>query len=228
MTPRFRQLADNLWELEGPVKAPGLKLQHRMSVIRLASGGLWIHSPVEFDERIAGELAQMGHVAYLVAPNRYHDMHWAGWFQRFPEAAFYCVPGLREEHPQLPFQNVLEETTRRSWEAEVPKLLIRGMPKMNEFVFVHSASRTLLVADLVFNLDPAEQNAFGKLFLRLNGVYGRMGYSRIFRRFIKDRDAFRESITALLALDFDRVLPGHGRVVETGGKEILREAFAWV
>lgn len=228
MQSLFRPIANDLWELERPLKVPGLKIDHRMTVVRLNSGELWVHSPVEFDERIASALSELGQVCYFVAPSRFHDMHWPGWFERYPETAFYCVPGLRDEHPELPFQNVLSPSARRSWETELPKLFVGGMPKVNEFVFVHSASRTLLVADLVFNLRSEQQNAFGRLFLKLNGISGRMGCSRIFRRFIKDHATFRASIWQLLALDFDRVVPGHGDIVESGGKDIMQRAFEWV
>src|SRR5262245_46907390 len=113
-------------------------------------------------------------------------------------ATFYCAPGVKEEHPNLPFQRVLSGSERESWEAELPKLLIGGMPKLNEFVFLHVASRTLIVADLLFNFDVNQQHLLGKLFLKLNGLYGRAGCSRIFRRFVKDRAAFRASIAELL------------------------------
>jgi hypothetical protein len=107
-------------------------------------------------------------------------------------------PGVKEEHPDLPFQRVLSVAAREPWEGELPKLFIAGMPKLNEFVFLHAASRTLIVADLVFNFDVSQQHVLGKLFLKLNGIYGRVGCSRIFRRFIKDRPAFEASIQELL------------------------------
>jgi hypothetical protein len=112
------------------------------------------------------------------------------------------------------------------WETELPKLLIRGMPKLNEFVFLHRPSRTLIVADLVFNFNVSQQHLLGKLFLKLNGIYDRVGCSRVFRRSIKDRQAFSSSITELLQLDFDRLVLGHGAILEKEAKQTLRRAFA--
>ena len=198
----FHQIDTNLWELERPVKVPGLRMNHRMTVVKLSSGMLWIHSPVGFEDSIAQRLAALGPVAHFVAPNRYHDLHWPEWFARYPEATFYCAPGVREDHPNLPFQHVLSPTGSHAWETELPKLLIDGMPKLNEFVFLHAASRTLLVADLVFNLDVDQQHVLGKFFLKLNGIYGRAGCSRIFRRLIKDHLAFRIVHRRTAALQF--------------------------
>lgn len=224
----FRRLADDVWEVERPLKAPGLRLNHRMTVIRLASGELWVHSPVAFDATLALGLAALGKVRHFVAPNRYHDLYWPEWFKHFPDAAFYCVPGAREDHPELPFENVLSPHARRSWETALPKLLIAGIPRLNEFVFLHRASGTLLVADLVFNIDPVEQNHLGWLFLKMNAAYGRVACSRLFRRLIVDRKAFVESMAELMQWDFDRLVVGHGAVVETGGKQALREAMDWI
>jgi hypothetical protein len=217
----LNQVHDNLWELEGPLKAAGLRVGHRMTVARLESGELWVHSPVGFEEPIARALIAIGSPAHFVAPSTYHDLHWPEWFRRFQQALFYCAPGVKEQHPELPFQRTLSTTTAEAWESELPKFLVRGMPRLNEFVFLHRPSRTLIVADLVFNFDGPRQNLLGKLFLRLNGIYGRVGCSRIFRRLIKDRDDFNNSVAEILELDFDRLILGHGAIVETGAKETL-------
>ena len=221
-------LAENLWELERPLKAPGLRIGHRMTVVRLRDGGLWVHSPVECDDAVRGELARLGPVRHLIAPSRFHDLYWKEWFEHYPEATFYCAPGLKEEHPELRFHKVLSPDQRETWEDELPKVFVQGMPRLNEFVFLHRASRTLIVADLVFNLDAAQQNMLGKLFLKLNGIYDRAGCSRIFRSLIKDRAAFRASGEQILQLDFERLIPGHGRIVTAGARDVLRRALAAV
>jgi hypothetical protein len=50
----LNSLAPNLWAIERPLKAPGLRTGHRMTVARLANGDLWVHSPVAFDEPSPG------------------------------------------------------------------------------------------------------------------------------------------------------------------------------
>jgi hypothetical protein len=198
-----------------------------MTVARLPCGELWVHSPVEFSEPLARALESIGPPAHFVAPSLYHDMYWPEWFARYPQATFYCAPGFKEAHPELPFNWVLSRGTREVWERHIPKLFIGGMPGINEFVFLHRASRTLIVADLVFNLDAAEQHLLGRLFLKLNGIYRRVGCSRIFRRFIKDRSAFRDSIDRVLSWDFDRIVVGHGGIVRCNAQQLLADAMVW-
>ena len=66
------------------------------------------------------------------------------------------------------------------------------------------------------------------LILRMAGTYGRVGTSRLFRMFIKDRPAFRASLDRVLQWDFDRVVVGHGDVVERGGKRALEQAWSFL
>ena len=86
-------------------------------------------------------------------------------------------------------------------------------------------TRTLIVADLVFNFS-TDETAWNHFFHRyIMGIKRYPGMSRIFRFCIKDRSAFRTSMTAVLAADFDRIIVGHGRVIERDGKALLRRAL---
>ena len=206
---------------KAPLEMPGLRMTHRMTVLRLQSGGLLIHSPVQYTRPLRDAILALGSPKWFVAPSLYHDMSWLEWFGAFPQACFVTVPGMREEHPELPFAEVLTEHSN-FWDGELVPIPVRGMPKINEFVFLHPASRSLILADLVFNLDTDAQNALGRLFLRLNGLYRKPGISRIFRAFIKDKTAFRDSIQQILAHDFDLMIIGHGP--NLGGHPVFEQA----
>ncbi len=91
---------------------------------------------------------------------------------------------------------------------------------------VHLPSRTLIIADLVFNFRPDERG-WDRVFHRYIAGFKRYpGMSRIFRLCIKDRAAFLASIARLMEQDFDRIIVGHGKVIECNGKELLRRALA--
>jgi len=95
------------------------------------------------------------------------------------------------------------------------------MPKVNEVVFLHAASRTLLVSDLCFDFD-TRYPLGTRLLFRLFGAYPGPRNSMFFRMMIRDRQAFRGSFDRLLEWDFDRVVMSHGAILESGGKETLR------
>lgn len=221
----LERVADHLWEVNEPLKVPGLRLEHRMTVIKLSSGELVVHSPVRFSKALRDSLLELGSPAWFIAPSRFHDMYWGEWFQAFPKARFAAVPGMAKDHPDLPFTDTITGESD-FWGNELVALPISGMPRLNEHLFLHGPSRSLILADLVFNVDADAQNLAGKLILRLNSIYRRPGTSRIFRAFVKDKTALRESLERLFALEFDRTIVGHGKNI--GGRSelerILREA----
>lgn len=221
----MNRVAENLWEVERPLKVPLVRINHRMSVARLRNGELWVHSPVEYGPNLAAALAELGAVKHLVAPSRLHDLYWPSWFAAYPNATFYCSPGMKEDHPDWPFTRVLAADVQESWEQELLKHLVPGMPRVNEFVFFHVASSTLIVADLLFNLSAADQNLFGKIFLKLYGIHNRVSVSRLFRSLTKDRRAFRACMDDLMRHDFRRIIPGHGGVIESDGVRIFEQAI---
>ena len=44
----------------------------------------------------------------------------------------------------------------------------------------------------------------------------------------RDRAAAREQVDRMLAWDIDRIVLAHGGIIETGGQEVLRRAYAWL
>ena len=220
-------LAPNLWELNAPLSVVGMALGHRMTVARLPDGGLWVHSPVAHSPALAAELAQLGPVAHIVAPNAIHDTYLEGWFAAFPSTRFHGARGFAKFRPDLKFTDTLGDTPDAAWAATFDQHMIRGMPRLNEVAFLHRASRTLILTDLAFNLGP-EMPLLSRVLLRVNGCYCKFGPSRLLKTTIKDRAALRRSLDHLLAWDFDRVVVSHGRNIETGGKTMLREAFAFL
>lgn len=220
-------VADGLWERHEPLAVLGMQLGHRMTVARLSNGNLWVHSPVAWTPDLARALAAHGPVAHVVAPNRVHDTYLEGWFAAYPQARFHAAPGLPKDRPDLAFTDTLPEQPDPAWAGLIDHFPIEGMPRVNEIACLHRPSRTLIVADLAFNLGP-DMPLLSRTLLRLNGCLDRFGPSRLLRSTIKDRHAFRASLDRLLAADFDRVLVGHGRNLESGGKAALREAFLFL
>lgn len=219
------KVADHLWEVNEPLKTQGLRLDHRMTVVKLSSGELVVHSPVKFSEALRSSLLELGPPTWFIAPSRFHDLYWPEWFQSFPKARFVAVAGLAEEHQNLPFTDVVSEKSN-FWGDELVALPLNGMPRLNEHAFLHRPSRSLILADLVFNLDADAQNVVGRLILRLSSIYRKPGTSRIFRAFINDRTELNESLQRILSYDFDRTVLGHGKNIGGRGEleSILQEA----
>lgn len=225
--PALRPLAQNLWVAERPQRFYGLEVGTRMTVIRLADGSLLLHSPVALDADLRRALDAIGRVRFAVAPNRVHHLYAGGVAEAYPEARLWVGPGLEKKRPDLVFEGVLGDEAPAEWKGQVDQLFFRGRPFENEVVFLHRASRTLILCDLAFNFGPSAAAAT-RLLMRLIRSYGRFGPTKLDPLLIRDRRAARESLERILAWDFDRVVIAHGDVLESGGREAMRESYAWL
>lgn len=219
--------ARDLWEHNAPLVVLGMHLGHRMTVARLPDGSLWVHSPVRYTAAAAAALAELGPVAHVIAPTTVHDTYLEGWFSAYPRARHHGAPGFARSRPDLKFTDTLRDAPNPAWAEILDQHVLRGMPLLNEVVFLHRSSGTLIVADLSFNLGP-DMPLLSRVLLKLNGCYDRFGPSRMLRSTIRDRAAFRSSLQHILAWDFDAVIVGHGDNIRSGGKEMLRDAFAFL
>ena len=202
----------------------------RMSVIRLRDGGLVLHSPVRLTPELRAELDALGPVRGVIAPSRAHHLFAGDYPAGYPDCLLFAAPGLPEKRPDLKFAAELSDEAAPLWRAELEQHVFRGAPFMNEVVFFHPASRTILFTDLVFNLPPAGMGNFAsRVFFRLLGANGRFGPHRMVKYvFLRDRAAARESLERILRWDFERVIMTHGDVLEHGGREAVRAAFAYL
>jgi hypothetical protein len=225
--PLLQPLHPDLWVIRRPLRVAGFELGHRMTVVRLAGGRLLLHSPVELDADLGDEVASLGHVAHVVAPSLMHNLFLDPWLRRFDDALFHAPAGFARRYPAFRQPRELGAEAPLVWREEIDQELVGGMPRVNEVVLRHRGSRTLIVADLLFNL-PRGGTWPQRSWKRINGVEGRPAPSRLFRMMVRDRFALARSIDRILRWDFERLVVGHGEVVEEGGRETLRRAFDWL
>lgn len=205
----------------------GIDLGTRMTVARLRDGSLFLHSPVALDETLRAELDRLGTPRHVVAPNRFHHLFVGDYRDAFPEVRLYAAPGLQEKRADLTFDAVLGDDAPAAWAGQLDQKHFAGFPLMNEVVFCHRASGTMLTADLAFNLGP-ESPLATRIAFRLVGGYGELGPSLVEKLLIQDRMAARRSLDAILAWDFERVVVTHGNVLASGGREALAHGYRWL
>jgi hypothetical protein len=218
-------IAPNLWHMERGFKAAGLPVTSRMTVVRFASGKLWIHSPVRFGEDVRAELARLGEVAWIVAPNRAHHL-FAGHCRRaFPAAALFGAPGLASKRPDLSGMRELGDAVEAEWAQELEQVLFRGIPFVNEVVWFHKASRTLIATDLL-QCWCGELAWNAALYARLTGVRNHLDVPRTVRMVTRDKAAAADSARAVLRWPFTRVITAHNAIVEQDAHAAVARAFS--
>jgi hypothetical protein len=224
-----RNVAPDLWVTERPFKLPYVRVEigTRMTIIRLAKGGLLVHSPVKLDAELRRSIDALGETRAIIAPNKLHHLFVQDYIAAYPKARVYAAPGLPQKRPDLRFDDILSDTPQVEWRGQVEQHLFRGASPLNEVVFFHSATRTLILTDLAFNI-PTETARKSPLFYMLWDV-GHFGPHRFVRlRGIRDWEAARNSVERILRWDFDRIILSHGDVLDEGGREHFAGAFAFL
>ncbi|WP_296945213.1 DUF4336 domain-containing protein [uncultured Massilia sp.] len=219
------QIAPNLWHMQSGMKAAGLSFTSRMTVIRFADGRLWIHSPVRFDETVRAQLAQLGTVAWIVAPNRAHHLYVKHCKRMFPDAAVYGAPGLAAKRPDIAGLRTLGDSVEPEWADELEQAWFHGQPFVNEVLWFHKASGTLVACDILQCWSgPLDWRV--ALYARLTGVRKRFDVPRTVRLVTRDKGAAAASARAVLRWPFTRVIVAHDAIVEHDAHALVARAFA--
>jgi hypothetical protein len=215
----MQQIAENLWALHYPQSILRTQIGRRVTVIRLGSGELVVHSTAPFKSADASGIRALGRPAMLVEATLFHDT-----FAKEGRAAFPDIPYAAPEGFARATDSMSELAQR--WPTELAVLELAGMPRAREHVVLHRPSRTLILGDLVFNFGPSATSWTRTFFRWAEGISEFPGVSRLYRSCIRDRAAFTRSADQLLAWDFDRVIVAHGDIIEHGGQAQLRRALA--
>lgn len=225
----FEQITDGVWHAtHDHTITGGAQFRTRTTLVRLEDGTLWMHSPIPLDDELASEIAELGEVRHIVAPNGFHDRYAAAAKQRYPQATLWGSPVLKHSKEQPPVDAWLGET-KPSWSNEIQYLCIEGVPKVDEFVFLHPSSGTLILTDLLFQIR-YPVNTLTKMILWMAGANkGKLAQSRLWRSITKDRGAAGRSVEKMLDWDFERVVLAHGDFVEgADARTRTRQALWWM
>lgn len=217
---------DGLWVATRPLRFFGVETGTRMTVVRLGSGGLFVHSPVALDEETKQDLAALGPVEAVVAPTLFHHLSVGEWSRAYPEALLCCCPRLERKRPDIRWHRVLGDEAEPEWSGQLDQVLFAARSLENEVVFFHRASATLICADAVFNLATHPSRATRLVALVLGNR--RPGATLLERVIIRDRASAREQVDRMLAWNPRRIVLAHGDIVERDGCEVLRRAYAWL
>ena len=230
----LKPFGEGLWLADGPVIRMGyagltsIPFPTRMVAARI-EGGLWLHSPVEWSEGLAAELAALGPVRAIVAPNRLHVAFAPDWAERYPEAEVYAEPeALKVLDGRIARAQALAEAPPPLWAGEIEQLILKG-PALSEAAFFHRASRTLVLTDLIEAFEPDRvEGRLARWLLRRGGVTAPGRTPRdIAASFMFRRRPARLAAETMRAWRPARISLAHGRVIETDADAALARAFAW-
>jgi len=206
---------------ESMIRFYRVRLQTRMTVLRLSGARLLLYSPTPLDAALAAALDGLGRVAFVVSPNKIHNQTLAAYAAAYPDARRVAPPGLAERRRGLRFDAVIGDEPLADWRGEVDHALTRGNVFFSELLLLHRASKSLLVGDLVENLEERSASAMALRLAALFGVPRRPVASPEHRFYTLDAEAAAASLARARAWDFERILLCHGACIERGAKQVF-------
>ncbi len=222
--------AEDIWTVNGPevsYRLWGLTLPcpTRMTIIRLPDGGLWLHSPVACVPELVAAVEALGPVVAIIAPNVFHYTHLADWARTFPDASVFG-PNLAAKVPGIAL-TPLDQALAAPWTATID-LHVVALGSFTEVVFLHRASRTLIVTDLMQNFEAGRiRDPLVRTVMTLGGATGPNGRPSIEIRLaaLAHRKALREGVRQMLAWQPAGIILSHGAPYRSNAIAEIEQAF---
>ena len=119
-------------------------------------------------------LNSSGRIRHLVSPNKGHYAHIGEWARAFPEAITCASPRVRErarsQHIDVHFERDLAANAPPEWQKEIDQTIIPGAI-LDEVVFFHKATKTLILADTIMNFELGKLGQpYRRLIAWLSGI----------------------------------------------------------
>lgn len=228
-----KPFGENVWIVNGPeirmdygpIKLP---FPTRMTVVRLADGSLWVHSPIAPDEQMFAAVDALGEVRHIVAPNSIHYWYMVDWLERYPKATSYAVPDLETKAKKRPFRidHRLKIDTAMPWQDEIDWLLVPGTA-ITEAVFFVRGAKVLVLTDLIENFEQQRvKKGWLRWAMRTFGADGSLPYD-VRLTFLPKMKTMRRQVGRMLQWPVARVTMAHGKPYTENAPAELRRAFKW-
>lgn len=230
----LKPVAENIWIVDGEtINFKGVPFTTRMTVIRLANGDLFLHSPTALNDALRREIDALGFVQHLVSPNKIHYWWIGDWGRAYPRAIKWASPGVRPSAQKQgwDFDRDLGDAPDAAWAAEIDQAIAHGGRFMEEVVFFHKSSRTLILADLIENFEASKVHSRALRFLlKLAGNYDPDGKLPVDLRltYWGRHKQLRALVAQMIAWNPDKIILAHGRWYDKNGTQELRRAFRFV
>ncbi len=175
-------------------------------------------------------LSNLGPVSYLIAPNHLHHLFLPEWKSAFPDAKVFGTQEVIRKRADITFDGALERDVEWPWEQELDQLMFTGSPAMQECVFFHRSSRTLIVTDLIENFSGDGFKPWQRLVAKGAGIMAPNGKMPVDWRlsFMFGKAKARRHLKQMLAWNPERIIMAHGEIIPESGTQFLKSSFHWL
>lgn len=222
---KLTQVDENILTVVGEIHMPLMDLPRRMTVVRLADGGLVVFSAIALDEVEMKALEAYGRPAYLIVPSDKHRLDAGIWKDRYPKIQVIAPEGAREKVEETVPVDIV---TPIFDDPSVQFLTVPGTRGREAALVVRTSQGTTLVLnDVVGNIRNA--SGFGGWLLHLAGFAGDEAQVPVVVKLavIEDTAALRAQLLQWAEIEtLVRILVSHGSPIDENPRQVLRDLAA--
>jgi len=183
------------------------------------------------DAETKEKLNEIGPVKYIIGADAVHHLFLGEFKKEYPDAKLIAVEDAIQKRQDLSFDGSWGKDapdTKHGFEDSIQHCYFSGFGN-KDVAFLHTTSKTLIQADLLFNLPATEQYSKSKLSAKFP-FFGSIGPNSWAQKHMvwnlgSDKEAMKRDAKTVAGWDFDRIIPCHGDVIETDGNKAWRDAY---
>jgi len=183
-----------------------------------------VHSPCKPTDEVCTALDALGGVRWIVVPNRFHHLETPAMAARYPDALVVGPKSAESRNPRVSVTMGADDPTYVRSTPELVSIQLRGVPFLDETVFFHPASGSLIAADLLMSAG-ARDHWTWRIAARIWGRYGKVRTPPDVRMRTRAGPAVAEAIAQMGALPIQRILAAHADPITDRPGEQLVEAW---
>jgi hypothetical protein len=173
---------------------------------------------------VCSALDALGEVRWIVVPNRFHHLAAPATAARYPKALVVGTKSAEARNPHVRLSMGTDEPAYVRSTPELTSIELRGVPFLDETVFFHQASGSVIAADLLCSAC-ARDHWTWRIAARLSGRYEKVRTPPDVRMHTRPSTALAESIAQLRALPVQRILVAHADPITDRPVQQLVEAW---
>jgi hypothetical protein len=173
---------------------------------------------------VCAALDALGEVRFIVVPNCFHHLQAPATAARYPSALVIGPNSARTRNPQVSLHLDAHAPAYVDATPDLTSLQLDGVPFLDETVFFHAESGSLIAADLLMSAC-SRDHWTSRVAGRILGHYGKVRTPPDVRWHTRPSEAVARSIAKLRALPLERILVAHADPITDRPAEQLVDAW---
>ncbi|KAJ3793084.1 hypothetical protein GGU11DRAFT_431988 [Lentinula aff. detonsa] len=229
----IREVAKDVWIFSRPFSRFGIfPVGGRSTAVKMRNGNLWVLASTPLDSETKVKLDELGPVKYIIGADAVHHLFLSDFKKAYPEAKVVApkaaIERVADKGLKFDAWGSDPEGTQYGFEEDIQHCYFSGFAN-KDVAFFHPASKSMIQADLLFNLPPTEQYSKSKSSGRLPFV-GNFGpfswfHSKFASAMGEDNEQMKRHVKIVASWDFERMIPCHGDVIEDRAKDAWKAAY---